>query len=651
VRLTINRIQVVARKVLANVLRQQPIWTVVPATGDVDDMATAGVSSKVLEGKWYELMMDEKLVELFSWVSVTGNGFVRTFWDKTKGGEVHVSASDLDPKSKKGDENDPSDEGLSKMKKIFGGRKREQRKGQKVMLGDVGVEVLSPFQIDVDDETDFTRCRYVIDTRLRSPIDIKERYGLDLPPDATGQQSVTSFFQDHIANLSNVTSGIHTTSGNQSRSQIIEHTLSVRPCVEHPKGFWVTIAGGKVLEKGDFGDMGFPYEMFGEIKVPGRLWHTCALEQCIPMQRDYNRFRSQMVEIRNLHGKPKWLIPNGSGVPPNKPTSEPGERIPYQGILEPKQLTPPPLPHYFTQTGQHAVDDIEQVAAQHEPTNAQAPGSVRSGVGVAQLQEADFSILAPFFLTAETALGRVGKNVLRLIAENFKERRLSKMVGPNYEVESFWFLGKSLLGGNKGRPNVDYFDVRVRLGSQLPQSKQGRIQFVIDMVQNGIWNPEVHSEKIEEVLRIGADERLLTDRQLDRQNALRENIEMLRKGSKASPRLDEFGQPLPGELDEFVSPVHPSDDHKVHLDSLRRFQKLPEYRKTIDKKPFIDLIFQAHASAHAEEEQKAIANANFLAGGAQPAPPQGPPAAIGGDAGVGDLLGGITEGSGAPLSG
>ncbi len=634
-RLTINRIQVVARKTLANVLRQQPIWTVVPATGDVDDMATAGVSSKVLEGKWYELLMDEKLVELFSWVSVCGNGFLRTYWDKTAGGEMTVKPSDLDPKALNGDSKDPSSDGVGRMQKIFGGRKRDQRKGKRVMIGDVGIEVLSPFQVDlVDDETDFCRTRGVIDTRMRSPLDIEELHGVKLPPDTTRGQSITAFFQDQLANLSGAASGQFTSSGQQEKSQIIEHTISIRACPKHPKGLWATIGGGKVLARGDL-EQGFPYEFFSEIKVPGRFWGTCALEQCIPMQLEVNRGRSQMVETRNIHSKPKWLIPNGSGVPVGSPTSEPGEKIPYQGMARPEQITPPPIPAYVAQTIQHAIDDIEQVSAQHEPTNAQAPGSVRSGVGIAQLQEADFAILAPFFLTSEQALARSGKTVLQLIHAHYKEKRLSKMVGPNYEVDSFFFLGGDLMGKQGGKPNVDYFDVRVRLGSQLPQSKQGRIQFVIDMVQNGIWHPETHGDKIEEVLRIGADERLLTDKQLDRQNAMRNNIEMMKTKKPAM--------------------VHPSDDHAVHLDSLRRFQKLPAYRKALEKDPELDLVFQAVADAHREEEERAIAHANFLAGGA---PPPGPGGGGGGQPnaqpplgeGVGDLLGAVAD-SGVPLSG
>jgi hypothetical protein len=209
-----------------------------------------------------------------------------------------------------------------------------------------------------------------------------------------------------------------------------------------------------------------------------------------------------------------------------------------------------------------------------------------------------------------------------------KEERLSKMVGPNYEVDSFFFKGGDLMGNNKGKPNVDYFDVRVRLGSQLPQSKQGRIQFVIDMVQNGIWQPEVHSDKIEEVLRIGADERLLTENQLDKQNAMRENLQMMK--TREAP------------------PIHPSDNHQVHLDGLRRFQKLPVYRKSIEEDPSIDEVFAAHAAEHQGAEEKAIAQANYLAGGA----PQQPPGAgvAEGDPALGDLLGALSGGEAAPLS-
>jgi hypothetical protein len=582
VRLVCNRLMPIVRKVVSKILRQRPTWNVIPATNDYEDQSKAIAARKALQYYWRYLDMDAILVKAFTWMSTTGNVFLRTYWDPTKGPEMEIDPMELMMLS-------PEEQKIAE-----GG----------IRLGDLCIEMATPFEVDPDPDCDcLEEARYLIHTKSVDIQYLKDTYGAkakDISANSKSQDSLSRFYEKKIQSLQ----GAGTFSSGQreqSSDQVLCHSLWVNPTSKFPKGRYAVIAGQKLLHMADLpgGFKRIPYVHMQEIPVPGRFWGTCSLEQCIPLQQSYNRRRSQLIENSNLMSRPKWLLPKNSGVINTALDSRPGEVIEYNYGAKPEVIAPQVIPESSYKLMEYDLKDMEDVSAIHEVTQARAPSGVRSGVAIAQLQEQDDQMLAPTFLTAEKALSRIGSWALQLLAENVTEERLVKITGKENEMEAMSFLGADLIGPNKGKPGVNYFDVETQIGSQLPLSSAARKDFVLSLIQSGVFNAQDPNDrkKIFRVLELGTEETVINDSNLDRQQARRENLQLMQ------------GQ--------FVEP-NPWDEDTIHIEEHRRYQKAPDYLKYAD--PNALQMFEAHIQGHELKMQLA----SFPQGAPQPSDPTQP---------------------------
>lgn len=576
VRLTANLVQGVARKIMSTILRQKPVFTVVPATGDAEDVIAARLQEKVLKYYWGgPFEADTKLVDAMVWMTTTGLGVWRLHWDPTKSNEVTLSSDDVTDKNL-----------ISDLKKL-------EKKGEnKVNLGEAVLEQKSPFQIDPDPwATNFESLPWLIDTTMRPVEWVQDKYpktGKDVQAD---DEDDLHFFEKRIADLAGPASATFTggrsslagVRGNQSMVNV--HEVWALPFGKFNRGIYAVVADDTVLDirQNQYranGQVALPYSFFEEIGVPGRLWPTCALEQSISLQAEYNRGRSQIIENRNQMSRPKWLVPEGANIGDYALTSEPGEVVRHTFGHQPTMSVPPPLPNYVIKTLELARSDIQDVSQIHDVSQGKQPGSVRAGRAIVALQEQDASVLAPTILMIEKALEKFGSMAMELISRKVKENRLVKITGKNdlYEVQEF--LGADFLGSNKDKPGVNYFDVRVKIGSQLPLTPDARRQFITELAQSGILDVVADKAKILELLELGSEEPLYDLARLDKANQRQENRIM---------------------MTGVAMEVQDYDDDLVHLEALINFQKTPEYAEKRDER--IDLIFQDHRSQHEQNQQ------------------------------------------------
>lgn len=579
VRLVANRLMPIVRKVVSKLLRARPEWVVIPATQEEEDQMIARIGAKVLHYYWRTHHLDKLIVKAATWMGCTGNVFMRVIWDPTKGAPVPIDEEQI--------------LALPEQYQEFA------RRG--IFMGDLSFELVTPFELDPDPEAlELEESTHILHTRARSLAYLEDRYGEvaeGITPDASDDSSLGRYWDKRVRTLSGPF-GVGRQSEEAESYSVLTHSLWLRPTPRYPQGIHVVVAGGRVLQKGQLphGLDEIPYVHLQEIPVPGRFWATCALEQAIPLQSEYNTGRSRLCEVRNLMAKPKWLVPRGSGVGDHQLTSEAGEKVLFNYPYRPEQvnIAPPGEIHY--RLLEYALKDIEDGSAQHEVTQARAPSGVRSGTAIAQLQEQDDQMLAPTFLTFEHAFSRLGAMALKLLAQNATEDRILSIVGKDKEIETMVFSGKNLLGQNADKPGVDYFDVECQMGSQLPLSRQGRIDYVVQLVNSKILDPVGDRKLILRALELGTEEPVFNEEQLDRQTARRENLQLTQG---------------------MMVMTNDWDNDEVHLEEHTRYEKQPEFQKLAQGDPVLVQRFAQHKYMHALRAQQIAA---MRAGTMQQAP-------------------------------
>lgn len=545
VRLVANRILPIWRGSLGRLLKTRPIPDVIPSTGEEEDVLTAKVADKVIKYVWYNRGLEgQKSIELYGWMLACGSSFLMPHWDPEAGEMAPVEEPlDEDP--------DGDEEAIDEVVEELGGEKVEKEPRMEP-IGDIMVSVVSPFEVFPEngihslDEMSWVfvaRSVPVKDLKSRYPLhadDIHEEEGLENIEWPFGSPASPTSYNENLTPSQESRKGV---------ARIVEYFQ--KPSSDFPKGRHVVYVGDTLIKRMDklpFNHKRIPIVKFDNIIYPGRFWGGSVIEQLIPLQREYNRARSMLIETRNMMSRPKLLIPIQAGVAEDQWTTEPGEKIFYNPIGggRPEPWVPPPVPGYVLQELDRIEQDMMEVASHHWATRGLNPPGVRTAAGIAMLQEADDTPFGPVLLWNESSWRQVAEQIVELAKEFYGEPRQVYMHVGN-EAEIAEFNAESLQGR---------YRIRVDVGSSLPMSKAARIQFGLELLDRGAFrdaNNKINESKFFEFLEMNSAVEIVNEDGIDIRIARLENVDM-------RDRQRDF------EAGEY-------DNHTVHLMYHKKFMK------------------------------------------------------------------------------
>lgn len=569
VRPVINRVRSTIRTELAQLTTNRPNASIVPSSSEDRDMYAALAGEQI----WNNFYRDKKLKSVIRktmwWTLVCGNGFLKTYWDPNSGERVPVM-----------------------------GPKGPEMKPQ----GDVEFRHETPFHVLCPDfrEEELENQPFLIHAQVRSPEYVKMNFPTALdgsPVDCSNAQAM-DILDDSFMNM------IGTQNMNRQQSALILEVY-IKPGMHPmmPEGAFLTIIGSKIVQgfQGWPASHGkFPFAKFDHIPS-GKFYATSLIEDLIPLQKEYNRTRGQIVEAKNRMAKPQLVAARGS-VDVSKMTTEPGQVIQYTpGFDAPRPLPLQDIPSYVTQELERIIVDWGDLAGQHEVTHGQVPPGVTAATAIAFLQERDESKLIPTFDSMEEGIEKTAHMALSNVAQYCDDERIIKITGPDGSFDAMAFKGSDL------RNNLD---ITVESGSSLPQSKAAKQAFVMDLMKMGFIDPN----KGLEVMEMGGINKIYEQIQVDQRQAQRENMRM----SKVTPEdlenyranneqmLAENPQAFGTVLDQttgmtvpaqppLLMPTNTWDNHKIHIEVHNNYRKSQSFEMS---SPEVKALFESHVQEH-----------------------------------------------------
>jgi hypothetical protein len=378
----------------------------------------------------------------------------------------------------------------------------------------------------------------------------------------------------------------------------------------------------------------YPFYKFNGLATGGFYTDSIVVD-LIPINKEYNRTRSQMVEIKNMMGKPRLVYPQGS-INPKMLSSEPGQSVPYiAGYEKPEIMPGVEVPQSFVNELQILSNDFDDISGQHEISRGDTPNSqLTSGTAISFLQEQDDSKLSYQVAGIEFAAQQLGKHYLKYVSTYWDTDRIIKVTGRNNSYETMHWKNGDLRGNT---------DVRIQTGSALPFSKAARQALLTEMMQNGFIPPEVGLEMMD----LGGFEKMVEDFLVDKRQAMRENMKM----ADAPEELIAVAMtPPPGPNNEEPTsvpdpndptgmkenwltwdglpfqpqppiPVNSWDNHEAHIHWHNQFRKTQEFE--LLSQPNKD-AFELHVQLHQMAMMGSMVNPQGMI--TQPSPaPVGPP--------------------------
>ena len=540
VRYVANKVQPIVRTELAKMTKNKFAMYVNPATTDNNDIMSARTAEKVVEFLEYELGLQEIDRDNCLWGLCTGISFVKPYWNPSKG------------------------------------RKFNDGTGNMIHEGDIDCCVVPFFELKFDTScTSWQDVKWVCHEKVRTVEYIKDTYGVEVK--AESGLTATNLYEAKLLTLSANGDGI---SYNKLKDSAVIHEYWEAPSGKYPNGRRITVCGEKVLlyvEDIGFGEQDdtpreLPFFPFMHIKVPGRLIPTCLCEQLIPIQREYNKSRSQIIENKNLFGNPILIAPKG--CLDEEPTNEPGQFIEYNPIGKPEYLQPPAMGAEIYNNITILDGEFEFVSGQHETSHGSTPTGVTSGTAIGYLQEQDDTKLGPSIANFIGCKQKYMRYLLKMVQKMYDIERTIRIAGDNRKVETLHFKGSDLTS----------IDVRINESTMYQTSKAAMQDYIIKMVQYGLLLPtnERDRQLIMKTLEFGIMDDVYSEFEQDASQAQTENDKF--QNGDISPDVRDFY------------------NHEAHIKEHNKFRKSETYLQLADElKMYIDAHVQLHLDFYSQQ--------------------------------------------------
>jgi hypothetical protein len=476
VRITANRITRGVQGYVAKQTKTKPVITATPESGDDNALKAAQVAETLLEQWWVDFHMAQKLDESLLWSAITGQGYWKITWDAYANKPITFV---LNPQTK-----EPIvDETLKTifLAELDKAGVSHDEVTKTVYMGDISVECLSPFDVYLDTSArTFDECKFAICRHAMNVDEIKAKYKVDAAPDAQTGMPDDSF-------------SYYPLEMNKKRNLKYVYYGYFKPCPELPKGRYVVwmdstskpdkntqgATGGQIVidEPWDFPFQQLPLIKFPGVTVPGEVYASSVVEHAIPLQKEYNRSLSQIIEHKNLTLKPQWISPVGSLR--EKLTTEPGAVYQYNPVqgLGPQPMPIPGIPSYVFDHLNGMKVRLDEMFNDTEITQGGVPPNVEAGIAIDLLQEMATDRMAPTIRLLEEALAEAGQMMLSIAQKNYIEQRVIKMKGSGSATKVKQFTRADISGG---------ITIRAESGSGLPRTRAGRQSQIIQWVREGI---------------------------------------------------------------------------------------------------------------------------------------------------------------------
>lgn len=564
VRLVINKVRTAHRTECSKLCSSRPIPTVMPATSEDEDFAAANVAEQLVKNKFAEADFNRTYRSWVWWGSACGTSFLKSYWNPSA-----------------------PDPNLSfPAKPVIGmnGQPLKRHDGSTVyepeefVRGKIEVERITPFHIYVPDllAEDLNKQPYIIHATTRSPLWVERTFGFKPTCDTRAADTIMKSAFLVAKNTEQVLDSVI----------IKEVWLKPDAHPDFPEGGMLTVINDKVVQYQHSWPWPFPeYPFYKYDAIPtGGFYADSILVDLIPLNKEYNRTRSQMVEIKNTMGKPKLVYPKGS-INPRQINSEPGQSIPYTpGYDKPTVLNGTDVPTSMYNELEVLGNDFDDISGQHDITRGQTPANVSSGTAISFLQEQDDQKLNFQVSSIEYAMEMLGKHYLKYVSRYWSVPRLVRIAGANDSFEAKEFIGSELRGNT---------DVKIQTGSALPISKAARQAMISEFMQYGWLDPVTGME----ILELGAFNKAIDELLVDKKQAQRENLRMaemdeqyLQMWFNDLRNKDPEGNPIRPPI-----PVNSYDDNEQHIHWHNQYRKTQQYENLPE---MVKQAFELHVQMH-----------------------------------------------------
>lgn len=552
-----NIILPIIRRAISMLVGNEPRPTIAPASQKREDRFRSRVAERFWKARQQMTGWDADVKRAALYAATTGNVFIKTYWDPTKG----------------------------RWRSTPSGIEHE---------GEVCRSVVNPWQVFLSPHaTSVEEATWLIQSHYKPLSYIREHWDRGKYVAPAGQEEMKSWYENRLLSLTGL--GGYTVTPDQTKREPMAHVIELwhRPTIDFPKGLHVVMAGDVILNPESTDNPYVGLDDRGQLEIPfihlrwfdaiHRLWGMGLVEPLIPVQQVLNELDSDTLEATSLMAKLKYLAPVGSMS--EEPDDLHGEVVEWdpkesQGI-PPQLLQPSELPSYMERFRMNMSELAKMIAAQSDVTQARADGSLATGVAVGLLQQMDAAVITPIRTEFWNGLAKVAQNELTLAQKKYTTARTMKMLDSRNQWEVFSIEASDIAGAT---------DFHYLMAEGLGDTREARIQHAHDFMNSGLFNGEDPLDKQRVAKLTGSNEMLEMFRDISapQDEAEDENAQMVMAADMQMP---------------VTLPAYPWQDHETHIRVHNLLRMTNEYK---DLDEVARTLIDRHIEIHELEQQKQL---------------------------------------------
>jgi len=473
----VNQLYDMVETKIAQMMRVKPAVDVLPTNDEFEDKNAAKATKLLINHLWYINDVDNILEKTHRYMRIFGESYLFILWDKDKG-DLHPAYTEAINVGEKlfltNDDGSPQVD--------INGQPVEIK--EKVFTGDVCYEVPPPWRVLLQRKHQMEDVEYCMKISIEHVEDLKKEY-----PTKAGQIEADSNLS--LFEIDNMNDRVL-----EDETVVIEFWHKYTKLV--PEGSYIKFTKRGILEesKSPYSHGDLPFERLTDLDVPEQLNGVSRLELIRPIQNMYNNVNTLIARNIYMTGHAKWVMPRGACD--IKQLGNDNTIITYKGGMAPQMVDVRPNPVEVYNYRESLKDDMGTIYGVHGVSRGTPPSGITAAVALQFLNEQESERASTDIVKHNSFVQRMAKKTIAVCGDYYMpdDGRMLRIVGKDNQHMIKYFDSASL--------QKDY-DVRVQGGSALPESKAGRMQRIIELIQ---YKPDIISpERLIELLDFGDTEK------------------------------------------------------------------------------------------------------------------------------------------------
>ena len=537
----VNHLHDMTETRISQLSRLKPAVNVLPTNDEYEDRNAAKAVKYLVDHLWYINNVDEIRQKMLRNSFIFGESYCFVTWNKDKGDlhPLYVKARDM------GIELNFLDEEGNQIYDSDGNAMKISP-DKPIKIGDVNYEIEVPWRVYMQRQKSFDKVEYAFRVGVEATETLKKDYP-NKKDKLKRSQNVKSFDSDDL-------------SEHFLEEETVYYELFHKKTKHCPGGYYVKFTKDAILEMEElpYSHGNLPFVRITDMDVPEQLNGVSQYEMVKPIQTMHDNLSTLLAKNIYMMGHAKWVMPRGACK--IESLGNDNTIVQYQGPVAPQMIQTQPNPPEAYTFRNMLREEMGQIYGIQGVSRGTPPKGVTAAVALQFLNEQEQERNNTTVIKHNDMIKDLAKMTIAVAGDYYEpdDGRMVRIVGKNNKYAIRHFDTANLYKS---------YDVRLELGSGLPESKAGKVQRIIEIMQ---MKPDLLSnERWMDLLDLADTEKMNSLITVAVRAAESENEDMM------------AGRPV-GDPEEF-------EDHivhwKVHTKAMqeRTFKEEcpPEYRQEV----------------------------------------------------------------------